>query len=277
MCRRAPGSVVAATLAAAIAGCGDNVETRCDPASVPGAAPAPFEQVKLVAHAFGSPDGLAQSEHYTESREGFETSYHNGFRAYEIDLVMLADGTVVALHDAHEEEYGLTIPFDQAERADLEGRKWKGKYDVLFGEDIIALMVAHPDVWMILDTKWSHAEIDQAMVALAPDDSVRDRLVPHVTSEEHANLLPSIYPFPELMLARYWWDGTDAEVEQRMVAHGIDNVMMWWNWRWNETLQAAMDAAGYHVWVHTPEEPELILDFLGKGVGVYSNGWFPCP
>jgi glycerophosphoryl diester phosphodiesterase len=259
----------------AVAACGDNAAILCPGAAPPGAL-RPIAELPYVAHAFGSPYGLLQDEHYTESRAAFDASYHNGFRVYEIDLVTLGDGTVAAVHDEHEEEYGLDRGFEEITRADLEGKTWMGKYPVLFGEDVIALMVSHPDIWMILDTKWSHEEIARRMIELAPDDGVRDRLVPHVVSEAHATVLPTIYPFPEQMLARYQWDGTDAEVQQRMTAHAIDNVMMWWNWRWNETLQAAMTTAGYHVWVHTPEEPDLIEEFVGKGIGVYTNGYIPC-
>jgi glycerophosphoryl diester phosphodiesterase len=259
---------------AALAGCGDD-PARCPEAAPPGAL-RPLAELRYVAHALGSPQGLAPVELYTESRAAFDASYHNGFRAYEIDLVTLADGTVAAVHDEHEDEYGLDRPFRELTRAELAGRTWKGKYPVLFGEDVIALMVEHPDIWMILDTKWSHAEIALELLRLAPDAGVRDRLVPHVVSEDHAITLTGVYPFPERILARYQWDGSDAEVEDRMRAHGIDAVMMWWNWRWNESLQAAMDAAGYHVWVHTPAEPALIEDFAGRGVSVYTDGFIPC-
>jgi glycerophosphoryl diester phosphodiesterase len=268
--------MTAVGLASGAAACGDNIEILCEYGAPIEPTPGPIEQAKFVAHAFGSPDGLRQSEHYTQSREGFLTSYANGFRAYEIDLLTLGDGTVAAVHDFHEEAYGLTRPFDEITRAELEGRLWNGKYEVLFAEDVIQLMVDHPDIWMILDTKWDHEVVNARMVELAPDASVRDRLVPHVTSQAHADALAGIYPFPEKMLARYWWDGTDAEVEARMTAEGIDNVMMWWNWRWNEPLQQAMDRAGYHVWVHSPEEADVIEGFIARGVGVYTNGYIAC-
>lgn len=260
----------------ALAGCGDSEPALCPEASAPGPL-RPLADNRFVAHAFGSPLGLHPGDEiYTESRAAFDASYHNGFRVYEIDLVTLADGAVAAVHDQHEDDYGLDRPFDQLTRAEVEGHTWKGKYPVLFGEDIIGLMVDHPDIWMILDTKWSHEAIARAMVDLAPDDGVRDRLVPHLVSEAHVQALTTIYPFPERMLARYQWDGTDAQIEQRMRAHGLDDVMMWWDSRWNESLQAAMDAAGFHVWVHTPAEPEQIEGFVARGVGVYSDGWLPC-
>jgi hypothetical protein len=260
-----------------VAACGDNATPLCPIEAPRAATPAPFEDVKFVAHAFGSPLGLLQLEHYTESREAFEASYHNGFRAYEIDLLVLGDGTVVAAHDKDEAKYGLDGRFVDFTRADLEGRKWNGKYDVLFAEDVVAIAAAHPDIWLILDTKCCHEQIARKFIELAPDDTVRDRFVPHVTSAAHAAALPGIYPFPEKMYARYWWDGTDDDVLARMQTYGIDNTMMWWDSRWNETLQATMEGAGYHVWVHTPADPDRIEDFVARDVGVYTDGYITCP
>jgi glycerophosphoryl diester phosphodiesterase len=264
-----------ALIAVAIAGCGDNDAILC-PQAVPTGQLSPIAELPFVAHALGSPTGLLQGQHYSESRAAFDTSYPNGFRVYEVDLVTLGDGTIAAVHDEHEEEYGLDRGFAELTRAELEGRLWMGRYPVLFGEDIIDLMVDHPDIWMILDSKWDHEEVARRMVELAPDASVRDRLVPHVTSEAHAMALATIYPFPERMYARYQWDGTDPEVHQRMGEHGIDNVMMWWHWRWNAEIQSMMDASGYHVWVHTPEEPDKIEEFVANGIGVYTNGYITC-
>src|SRR5262249_45058211 len=144
-------------------------------------------------------------------------------------------------------------------------------------QDLIDLLVDHPDAWMILDTKWDHVIIDQALVDLAPDDSVRDRLIPHVGSDEQAAALPGIYDFPEKMLAVYRWGGTDQQNLDRLARYGYGNIMMWWDTRWSPAPQATFANAGYHVWVPPPDEPQIILDFRSQGVGVYSNGWIECP
>lgn len=238
------------------------------------------EDMRFVAHSFGSPSGLAQDEHYTGSREAFVASYHNGFRAYEIDVIMLADGSVAAVHDASEKKYGLNKPFRESTRADLAGRKWNGKYEVLFAEDVVQLVADYPDIWMILDAKiCCEAEIAQVFVDLAPDDSVRDRIVPHLTGDAHAAALPSIYPFPEKLYARYQWPGTDTDVMRRMRMYDTDNVMMWFDeihHEWSESFYAQLQTAGFHAWVHTPPEPSEIEAWEARGIGVYTNGYIPC-
>lgn len=263
-----------------VAGCGDDLrepQATCA-GEAPAGALAPFENQAYIAHAGGSPYGLLQLEPYTNSREAFAVSYANGFRAFEFDLIRLADGEVLVAHDYREDEYGLPDgTFPTLTRPEVEDLRWMGKYPVMFAEDLIGLMVDHPDAWIILDTKLgNHAAIAAALVAAAPDDTVRDRMVPHLTSEAHVIELEAVYPFPERMIANYQWDGTDAEQLERMERLGIDNIMMSWKWRWSEETQATMDAAGRHVWVHTPAEPEQMLDFTARGVGVYSDGWIEC-
>jgi glycerophosphoryl diester phosphodiesterase len=275
MVRRA--LLVVTALAGACGRTPSTAEGLCAVASEPGPAPVPLEEAGYVAHAGGSPYGLLQLEHYTNSREAFLVSYANGFRVFELDLLRLVDGTVIAAHDFDEHRYGLTRSFrDDATRDDVEGLRWGGQYDLLFGEDVIDLMVEHPDAWVILDTKWDHTEIARTLVALAPDDGVRDRMVPHLASEQHVAELLDVHRFPERMIAVYRWAGSDAQQLDRMARHGIDHIMMWWDSRWSEETQQAMDAAGRHVWVHTPADPAQIEGFRARGVGVYSNGWIPC-
>jgi glycerophosphoryl diester phosphodiesterase len=272
-------ALVAAALGAACASTAVPPEAFCEVPPEPGAGLAPFVEQRYIAHAGGSPYGLLQREHYTNSREAFEISYANGFRAFELDLVLLADGAVVVAHDWHEDEYGLPVgSFPELTRSEVEGRRWRGKYEVMLDEDLIELMVEYPDVWIILDTKLNHhVEIAEALVALAPDDSVRDRMVPHLASDEHVTALAEVYPFPERMVAVYRWAAGDGALIDAMARHGIDNIMMWHDSRWSEATQEALDAAGVNVWVHTPAEPALLQNFVGRGVGVYSNGWLPCP
>lgn len=237
----------------------------------------PLEDLNYVAHAGGSPYGLNQEPTYTNSREAFDVSYANGFRAFEFDLITLGDGTVVLAHDGHENHYGLGKAFGESTRADLEGRRYDGRFEVLFAEDLIDIMASHPDIWVILDSKWDHEYIAQTLVDFAPDDSVRDRMVPHLASDEHVEALKEIYPFPEMMIAVYRWGGSDLGIAARKERHDVDNVMMWWDSRWSEESQEIFEAAGLHVWVHTPHEGEVIQSFLDRGIRVYSGGLIaPC-
>lgn len=237
----------------------------------------PLEELDYVAHAGGSPYGLNQLPSYTNSRQAFDVSYQNGFRAFEFDLITLGDGTVVMAHDHHEDHYGLNKSFGESTRADVEGLRYDGLFEILFAQDLIDMMVEHPDVWMILDSKWDHEIIAQKLVDLAPNDQVRDRLVPHLASGEHVEALETIYDFPEKMIAVYRWAGGNADIASRRERYNVDNVMMWWDSRWSPEGQELFEEAGLNVWVHTPHEGEVIESFLAQGIRVYSGGLIaPC-
>jgi glycerophosphoryl diester phosphodiesterase len=272
------GTVIAVAVTG-ILGCSEAPDEpgSCGEPALPGDL-APIEQHGFVAHALGSPGGLEQSEPYSNTREAFLASYDNGFRAFEVDMILLADGEVLVAHDYREDQYGLPDgTFPTLTRPEVEDLKFEGKYEIMFGDDLIELMVDHPDAWFVLDTKLgSDTAIAAALVALAPDDTVRDRMVPHLTSEQHVAELAALHPFPERMLAHYRWQGTDAEHLERMARLGVDNIMMSFNYRWNEETQAAMDDAGHHVWVHTPQERADIERFRDRGVGTYTDGWIRC-
>jgi hypothetical protein len=55
-----------------------------------------YDPYGFVAHAFGSIDGHT----YSNSLEAFQRNYGRGFRVFEVDHLVLADGTVLLAHDA---------------------------------------------------------------------------------------------------------------------------------------------------------------------------------
>ena len=117
----------------------------------------------FVAHAFGLIEGHA----YTNSLEAFQRNYARGFRVFECDQVLLADGTVLVAHDGLEANYGLNKPFPQATWADLAGHRYKNRYTILRSDDVLQLLVDHPDVYIIPDPKYARPDIYRAYVRKA--------------------------------------------------------------------------------------------------------------
>ena len=72
----------------------------------------PWQARGFVAHALGSP---ADGPPYTNSREAFVESYRKGFRAFEVDMVRLADGVTVLAHDLRAKHYGIPKSTEIAE------------------------------------------------------------------------------------------------------------------------------------------------------------------
>ncbi len=89
-----------------------------------------------VAHAFGEIDGIF----YTDSRDAFLLNYERGFRTFEVDLVLLQDGSVFCAHDGTEWMYGLDKPFTETTATELAGRLCLGKYTPLTGSGLLDLI-----------------------------------------------------------------------------------------------------------------------------------------
>jgi glycerophosphoryl diester phosphodiesterase len=134
-----------------------------------------------VAHAFGEIDGVF----YTNSRDAFLLNYERGFRAFEVDLVLLQDGSAFCAHDGTEWMYGLDKHFTETTAAELAGRLCLGKYTPLTGSDLLDLIDEYTDACFLLDTKRtdenSNHTILKALVSEATERhlSVLDRMIPH--------------------------------------------------------------------------------------------------
>ena len=79
-----------------------------------------------VAHGFGSVDDVI----LTNSREAFAASYEAGFRIFETDLLLLADGTAIAVHDQHEQCDGFNGRFVDASWEDVKGLRYRCRYNL---------------------------------------------------------------------------------------------------------------------------------------------------
>lgn len=282
---------------------------------LPGAA-APFRQATwaaqfdpygYVAHALGPtpPDQYGRQFGYSSSREAFEYNYQRGFRVFESDWVRLADGTVLAAHNGTERRYGLPdgVSFREARRSQLSGHYTVGggnghqatQFTPLFAQDLVDLLVSHPDVYVILDTKFAHVAIVREFVRLtAGRPDVMDRLVPHVDGPQELDRLRAIYPIRNYVLALYRSQAfnrfDDPEVVRFVRDNRVPAVMMWWNTRnpalsladnmgqqrrYTPAFAAALEAAGAVVYVHSLGNATVIAQFASRGIGVYSNGPFP--
>ncbi len=281
-------------------------------------ADAPFQQAVwasqydpygYVAHALGPTppelDAEGRQFGYSSSRESFDFNYGRGFRVFESDWVRLADGTVLAAHNGTERRYGLPdgVSFRDARRSQLSGHYTVGggnghqatQFTPLFAQDLVDLLVSHPDVYVILDTKFAHVAIVREFVRLtAGRPDVMDRLVPHVDGPQELDRLRAIYPIRNYVLALYRSQAfnrfDDPEVVRFVRDNRVPAVMMWWNTRnpalsladnmgqqrrFTPSFAAQLEAAGAVVYVHSLSNATVIAQFASQGIGVYSNGPFP--
>ena len=249
----------------------------------------------FVAHAFGSIDGRT----YTNSLEAFRRNYARGFRVFEVDHVLMGDGTALAAHDHSEHNYGLTKPFKQSTWADIvrAGRKYLGKYTVLRSQDILRLMIDHPDIYIIGDFKYSRTELLKAYVrqskALGRPRLI-ERLFPHVAHQEELHAHRAWYPLRNYVMALYMTQGQGRYEDWKTIDFVRRNrtpaVMMWWRdrilslslaenahqgRRYRKSFTDGLKAAGAIPYVHSIRDPVQIQRFWDLGIPVYSDEPFP--
>jgi hypothetical protein len=261
----------------------------------PAAVAEQFDPYGFVAHAFGSVDGHT----YTNSLEAFRRNYARGFRVFEVDHVLLGDGTALAAHDGTESSYGLTKSFKESTWADVvrAGRKYLGTYTVLRSQDILRLMIDHPDIYIIGDFKYSRTDLLRAYVRQADAlgrPQLIERLFPHVATQEELYADRAFYPLRNYVLALYMtqfkgryedWKAIDVVKRERTPA-----VMMWWRdrdlsvslienarqgRRYRKAFTDGLKAAGAVPYVHSIRDPVQVQRFWDLGIPVYSDEPFP--
>jgi glycerophosphoryl diester phosphodiesterase len=244
----------------------------------------------FVAHAFGAVDGHG----YTNSLEAFQRNYGRGFRVFEVDLVRLADGTALLAHDGLEANYGLNKPFTEATWADLAGHKYLGRYTILRVQELARLMRQHPDMYVILDSKYARLDIYRSMLRHAPERSLRERIFPHVEDRAELTEFRTAYPLQNYMVALYHTQAQnrydDPIVGDFTNRYRAPAVMMWWRdrdlsislaangrqaRRYRPSFASALKGLGANVYVHSLGDPNQIQRFWDRGIGVYSDNPFP--
>jgi len=261
--------------------------------------PAPLQPQSLVdaytpygyiAHAAGGYEGRT----YTNSLEAFEHNYARGFRVFEIDFVVLGDGTVLAAHNGLEHYYGLTKPFDQATWAEISGNKFDGKYTIMRSNEVVQLLRDHPDAYIVLDTKYQHDHIFRRFVSQTGGaHALMDRVLPHIKDQAELDLYRNTWPLRNYIIALYRSQASgqldDPEAVQFIRNNRSPGVMMWWqdrdrsltlaqnhfqSRRFTPTFAGQVQAAGAIATVHTIRLSADVPRYETLAVGVYSDAPF---
>lgn len=164
-----------------------------------------LEEDTLLAHAMG---GIDESV-YTNSLEAFETAYENGFRVYEVDLVVTKEGEVVCSHE-YLDENGEVVEYSSFMQAKIEG-----KYTPVDLEKLIDLMEIYPDVYVMTDIKWdnsmgsSNEDVITLVSSLVEEASGRktedilERMIIQIYNPKSYEIMKNIYPFKHYVYTLY--------------------------------------------------------------------------
>ena len=229
----------------------------------------------LVAHACGGIDGQT----YTNSLEAFEFNYNLGHRVFEVDFTLTSDGVLVAAHDERRwrKETDLTAEEMPFTAEAVRNVKLHDQYTSMSAKEVIEALAAHPDAWIITDSKFTDkasimAEFSQLVYwgqQLAPE--ALERVIPQIYNEDMLAYLMAIYPFRSVVYTVYNTKTTDKMAFDFCREAGIQ-VLVYPKARVTaERVQMGHDL-GVLTSTHTEDDPEAARKLFDMGVDVlYTN------
>lgn len=241
----------------------------------------------VIAHAMGDIDGIR----YSNSLEAFQLNYSKGFRVFEVDLMLTADGKVVAFHDGLGEEYGLDRPVSEVTARRFKDTEYQGSYTPLDLADIMMLLKRHLDAVIVPDVK---SDFETTYRVIVRDVGDRDpalfkRIVPQIYRDEDYFTLKKLHVFEKIIYTLYrvpptsriklvnYWIGRGVvrflSGKEDIVAVTMSRLrFMKSGW-----LVRKLQTMNRGVLVHTLNDEKVISRYLSLGAtGIYTDdfdGW----
>lgn len=232
----------------------------------------------LLAHAMG---GIDESD-YTNSLEAFEEAYENGFRVYEVDLVVTKDGEVICSHE-YLDENG-----EMMEYTSFMQEKIEGKYTPVDMTKLIDLMETYPDVYMMTDIKWdnsmgsSNEDVITLVSALVEEARIRetgdilDRMIIQIYNPKSYEIIQNIYPFKHYVYTLYHYA---SPIYEEILGFCLENklpVVAMETSRISEDIVEYFNAWNIDVLVYTVNDEATANQLREYGVkGIYTDWLVP--
>ncbi|WP_413358856.1 phosphatidylinositol-specific phospholipase C/glycerophosphodiester phosphodiesterase family protein [Robertmurraya sp. 2P01SA] len=237
----------------------------------------------VIAHALGEVNG----HRHTNSLEAFQTSYKNGIRVFEVDLILTSDQHLVARHDWQPylaRMFEQSLPTNGIQPLTLEefqNHKINKRLHPLTVEDIISLLQIYPDAYIITDTK--STDLDEIKTQFSVllqtifeiDPTMINRVIPQVYNEEMFALLIEMYPFEHFVYTLYKTFQSSKEVIDFVVRENIQFVAMSESKYSKEFIHELTDR-GITSMIYTINDQDLAESYFQQGVtAVYTDQLLP--
>lgn len=244
--------------------------------------PAPYQwtENRLVAHALGGINGATN----TNTLEAMKESYKNNFKLFEVDLLPTSDGSLVASHSFYEllaSKYGSPIPGQYSTQvptlSEFLAFSVKGMYKSMDLTQLIYIMSANPDIYMITDTKITDSLQAQSQfkeivkTAREIDESVLDRIIPQIYNEQMYDVVMNEYPFKSIVYTLYATNSTNQQALQFVTSKSMKVVVIPPE-RLNEEDMKLFNSYGIKVYTHTINDQQEMKKYMDMGVyGFYTD------
>lgn len=227
----------------------------------------------LIAHAFGGVDGIS----YTNSLEAFEENYAGGHRIFEVDFCLTSDGRLVALHDwKHFNEISGTSGV--LSYADFKSAKICEKYTPLGIDDIVGLMAAYSDFYVVTDKFFPGSEgrlVPKLIEACGADETLLDRFIIQVYTDRNFLKIDKIHHFKNYIYTLYVRGNEELEQNAKFcVAHGIPTVTMWYSWATDDAIRI-YEKYKIKIFAHTVNDEAEYARLTGGGYSEFIQILYP--
>jgi len=238
------------------------------------AAPLQVKRGLLIAHGLGGIDGLRN----TNSLEALRCNYKRGFRWFDVDVAATSDDEPVAFHKGDEKSAGLTQPIASLPIADVEGKKYAGRYPITRLSKLLSETDQLGDVVLVLDTAgWSERMEHALSRTLGYGPKHGTRLILQAYRDKD---LTSISRLAKevgagVLLNLHQSEADDAKVEEMVkkstplaVVTGVDRFTPW--------LADRLHAINTPVLVQTVNDHKDIVSLTRAGAdGFYTDRYVP--
>jgi len=164
------------------------------------------------AHAMGGLNVGGKIYTYTNTLEAFNQNYAKGYRIFECDFFPTADNQLACRHDWTPLLYaqlGEHYPGHTPTMKEFMRTKVFGKYTPMNINTVIGLMRAHPDMYVITDTKFSdsaHVRLEMNLIvrAMGKDkNELAKRFIIQIYHEGMVTMVRKVYPWPNIIFTTY--------------------------------------------------------------------------
>ena len=237
-----------------------------------------IESGSLIAHAMGGIDGAT----YTNSLEAFRENYALGHRIFEVDMDYTKDDYSILLCHSEAEWRAMSgvsdeLPFT---RENFLSSKLLGKYTPLDLPALIRLMAEHPDVTVVIDSKYQDRQsviLEYSQIvreAKMVDPAILDRIVPQVYDEDMFWLLMQVYPFRSVIFTLYKTPWTPESVYDFCFRTGCRFVTMR-DAKLTSEIAALWDTLDIRIGVHTVNDPDAAHAYFAMGADMIYTDYLP--
>jgi glycerophosphoryl diester phosphodiesterase len=197
------------------------------------------------------------------------TNYEKGFRLFELDLMMTADGHLAGIHDGQQKDYGLSESFSKDE---FKSRSLMGTTP-LVDLDIAELARTKHDWLLVTDIKTDNIKGLSVLSRIFESQNIpcADRIIPQIYDPQELGPISTL-GFKRVIFTLYRYGNRRDEVIAFLDKNpSVWAVTMWADW-WDANYAKALKERNVLGFVHTVNDKERAAQLFRDGVaGIYTD------